>query len=368
MTSLKCWNSGVESSGSAFILSPLGYGVSFRVPAVSEEEAASSILQVLAGKFPVGYPASNNLLHDGSEPLCFRKATSVVAKCLLVDIAEQVEGFDADVCAMQATLQKTPEVLHGVGVNVAVHVLYGVVDDGVLIIAFKTVIGFQFIAEDCSARFDAFADQWLKVFLFAGVNVPCYDLAAALHHSEHNFFALRPPSGDRLSTLRLEHIPRLATDKGFVNLDFASQFVESGFLHGKADAVQHEPRSFLGDLQSTMDLVGTDAVLATDEKPCGTEPLFKSNRGILKDSAGLEREGRTLVAGVTLPDALFGKPGYGLGAALRTLHHAVWPAQLHHELTAMLEIREPDYRVSKGVLAFHDSSMRPEFMECQVCY
>jgi hypothetical protein len=34
----------------------------------------------------------------------------------------------------------------------------------------------------------------------------------------------------------------------------------------------------------------------------------------------------------------------------------------------MLEIREPDYRVSKGVLAFHDSSMRPEFMECQVCY
>src|ERR1022692_111654 len=53
MTSLKWWNSGVESNGSAFILSPLGYGVSFRVLAVSEEEVASSILQVLAGKLLV---------------------------------------------------------------------------------------------------------------------------------------------------------------------------------------------------------------------------------------------------------------------------------------------------------------------------
>src|ERR1035441_3783925 len=53
MTSLKCWNSGVESNGSAFILSPLGCGVFSRVPAVSEEEAASSILLVFAGQLLV---------------------------------------------------------------------------------------------------------------------------------------------------------------------------------------------------------------------------------------------------------------------------------------------------------------------------
>ena len=61
MTSLKCWNSGVESNGSALILSPLGCGVSFRVPAVSGEEDASSILQILASEFLVCHSASNNL-------------------------------------------------------------------------------------------------------------------------------------------------------------------------------------------------------------------------------------------------------------------------------------------------------------------
>ena len=70
MTSLKCWNSGVESNGSAFILSPLGCGVSFRVPAVSEEEVVSSILLVLAGQLFVGNSASNDLFHYSNEAFC----------------------------------------------------------------------------------------------------------------------------------------------------------------------------------------------------------------------------------------------------------------------------------------------------------
>src|ERR1039457_7271168 len=70
MTSLKCWNSGVESTGSAFILSPLGCGVSFRVPAVSEEEVVSSILLVLAGQLFVGNSASNDLFHYSNEAFC----------------------------------------------------------------------------------------------------------------------------------------------------------------------------------------------------------------------------------------------------------------------------------------------------------
>ena len=135
MTSLKCWNSGVASNSSAFILSPLGYGVSFRVPAVSEEEAASSVLLVLAGQLLVGNPASDNLLHDRGEALRVRKAPSVVTKSLFIDVAEQVERLYADVRSVQAALQETPEVLHSVRVDVPIHIhshTNRVVDDRVL--------------------------------------------------------------------------------------------------------------------------------------------------------------------------------------------------------------------------------------------
>src|ERR1035437_1193333 len=261
----------------------LGCGVSFRVPAVSGEEDVSSILQVLAGKFPVGHPASDNLFHDCGESFRVRKVPSVVAESLFIDIAEQVERLNADVRAMQTALQETPEILHGVGVDVPIHVFDGVVDDGVLIIAFKTIIGFQFIAKDGSARFDSFADQGLKVFLLSSIDVLRYDLAATLHHPEHNFFALRSAAGDFLGTLRLVHIPGLAADEGFVYFNFATQLIEAGSLHGKPNPVHHEPCGFLGDLQPAMDLEGTDAVLATDNQPSCAEPLLKRNRGVLKD-------------------------------------------------------------------------------------
>jgi hypothetical protein len=42
---------------------------------------------------------------------------------------------------------------------------------------------------------------------------------------------------------------------------------------------------------------------------------------------------------------------------VRALHHAIGPAQFHHELAAMLKLGEPDYCVSEGVGACHNSSM-----------
>ena len=358
MTSLKCWNSGVTLKGSALILSPLGCGASFRVPAVSEEEVASSILQVLAGKFLVSNPASNNLFHDASKAFRIRKVPGVVAESLFVNVTEEMERLDADVGSMQATLQEAPEVLHRVGVDVSIDVLDCVVNEGVLIVGCKAVIGFQFIAEYRGASFDAFADQRLKVFLLASVNMPCYDFSATLHHSKDNFFTLRPASGNLLVTLRFVHIPSLATDESLVYFNFATEFVEPSFLHGKTDAMVHKPSSLLSDFQSAMEFIGTDSILATDEEPRGAEPLLKGNRGILKNRSSLQREGGSLMARVALPYALFGEPRDLIGAALRAFHNTIRPAQFHHELVAVLEIREPDNCVSEGVWRFHISSMR----------
>ena len=92
MTSLNSLNSGVESNGSAFILSPLGDGHVARVPAVSGKEVVSSILHKLPGQFSVRYSPANNLLHYNSEALRVRESPVVIPKALLVDIASQVDG------------------------------------------------------------------------------------------------------------------------------------------------------------------------------------------------------------------------------------------------------------------------------------
>src|SRR5471030_723495 len=358
MTSLKCWNSGVESNGAAFILSPLERGVSFHVPGAYGEEAASSILQVLASQFLVCDTASDNLFHDSGKSLRVRKLPSVVAECLFVNVAKQVKRLNADVGPMQATFQETPEVLHRVGVNVAIHVLNGVVDDGVLIVRLQAIVGFQFIAEYRRARFDAFADQRLKLILLSGINVTGDYPPAALHHSEHNLLAVRSATMNLCGPLASVHIPRLAADEGFVNLYFAAEHVKPAFLHCQTNAVIHEPRGFLCDLESSVKFVGTDAVFATHDQPRGYEPLFKRDGRVLKDGSGLQRERRALMPRIAFPHALLGKPRKFLRAALRTLHDAIRPTQSCHELAAMLKIRKPDNRVSEGIGAFHKPSMR----------
>ena len=53
----------------------------------------------------------------------------VVAKHLLIRIAEQMERLHADIRALQFALNQRPEVLQAVGVDVAANVFDGVVDD-----------------------------------------------------------------------------------------------------------------------------------------------------------------------------------------------------------------------------------------------
>src|ERR1017187_3107162 len=88
----------------------------------------------LAGKLGIGETLPDDLLYRQSEPLgIVHFLPGVVAECLFIDVTEQVKGFHADVGPVQATLQETPEVFHCVRVNVAIHVLYGVIDNRVLV-------------------------------------------------------------------------------------------------------------------------------------------------------------------------------------------------------------------------------------------
>ena len=62
---------------------------------------------------------------------------------------------------------------------------------------------------------------------------------------------------------------------------------------------------------------------------------------------------------VALPHSRFRKPRQFFRSAVGASNLAVRPTQLDHELTAVLEVREPDDRVSESVWRFHESSMQP---------
>jgi len=353
MTVLKCWNSGCASNPSA-----VRGGTSSRAPVSSIDIGPMSAMSDypfhLASQLLVSNTASHNLFHNRTETFRVREGTEVIPETLFVQVPEQMERLDADVSPVQSALQETPEVLHRVRVNVAVHVLYGVVDDCVLVFVLQTVIRFQFVTEDSGASFDALPDGRLQFFLRAAPDVADDNLPAALDHPEHDLFICAAGTRNLLCPFSLVHIAGLPTDEGFVYFDFPAQFVEGPILHRKANPVQHKPCGLLRDSQTPVDLIAADTVFAVDDKPRGWEPLLQWQRGILKDGPGFQREAGLEVIPVALPYAGLRQPRYTLGTAMRAFHHAVRPAQLDHELAAMLEIGEVQNRVPEGCFAVHD--------------
>jgi hypothetical protein len=205
-----------------------------------------------------------------------------------------------------------------------------------------------------------FADVALQFRFPAPFGMNRANRSTAFYHSEHNFFAAGPRDADFLLAA-LVHVPRFAADESLIDFNLSSQLVKPRVLHCQTNAVEHKPSRFLSDIQPAMQFIGTDAVLATDKEPRGTKPLLQRNRRVLKYSTRLERKRRLGMPRIAFPNALFRKPRELFCAARRARHLAVRPAQFDHELAAVLEIREPDNRVSKVFGergAFHDSSMR----------
>src|SRR5437773_12535417 len=89
----------------------------------------------------VGQAATFNLTHCLSESVrVVFLSPIVVAKRLFVKVAEQVKRLNTDVGSMKGTLQEAPEILHRVGMNRAVHVLNGMVNNLVGILPFQSFV------------------------------------------------------------------------------------------------------------------------------------------------------------------------------------------------------------------------------------
>src|SRR5438034_3035467 len=96
-----------------------------------------------------------------------------------------MEWLDTDVGSMKPALQKAPEVFESVGMNRAVHVGHGMIDDLVRVFPFQSVIGFQFIAVERRASFHMLFHFALQSLFLPPLDYHGTDLSAPFQDS-HN--------------------------------------------------------------------------------------------------------------------------------------------------------------------------------------
>ena len=102
-------------------------------PPLSFRGAAS---RFFACEFAVGEALAADLGHGELEALAVVHVLAVVvAKSLLVKVAEKMKRFHTHIRARDAALQQRPEVLKAVRVYATIHVLHGMVNNLVRVIA-----------------------------------------------------------------------------------------------------------------------------------------------------------------------------------------------------------------------------------------
>jgi len=319
----------------------------------------------LAGEFRIGQPFADNLTDANIETLRIGHLAIVEPESLLIDVAKQMEWFDADVGAVQLPLNETPEVFHAVSVDVAIRVLDRVIDDLMFEAILQAVIRPQFISEDRSARFDVLVDVLLKFFLAAPIYDHCADVPAAFQHAHNNSLILTAGPGDDTRTLALVHVASLPADEGLVDLDTVAASAEFSALLtllSESDPVKHEPCGLLSHVQSAGNLARANAVLAIQDQPHCGQPFVQAERRFLEDGSDLHGELPLRMPRTALPTKLVLEEADLLASAGWT-NDAIAPLRPtgHEVVQAVLLIREIQdrflqaFRFSDG---FHTSSVR----------
>ncbi|MGB6497447.1 MAG: hypothetical protein WA853_15270 [Candidatus Acidiferrum sp.] len=270
----------------------------------------------------------------------------VVAEDLLVQIPEQMEFFHANVGAFELALEQAPEVFHSIGVNLSVNIFFGMVNDLMLeTLLSESNVGHERIGVDRAACLDVSADVGLERVFLAIADYSGPDFAATFQHSHHGHFIFGASLSNPAFAFVGVHEASSTTNESFVHFDFfsfAAELNERAGLHRKANPVEHEPSGLLSHAERAANLIGTDAVLAVGNHPDSDKPLVERERRILKDSPDFDRELPFGVDALALPLALILEE-YGILAATgRAGDFAIRPAQLDHEVEAVIGVREVD--------------------------
>src|SRR5579871_409602 len=327
--------------------------------------------EFLAGQRIEGQPLAEYGGGGFDEASGVRQLAVVETVNLFIEVTEQVERLNRHVSALQSALQEAPEVLAAVGVDLPVHVAFGVDDDVVSIVGVQAVVREQFVGVDFRSASDVLADLRLKDRLPVALHDTRTHGAVAIfavprEQTHDGNLAFAASALDDAVALPLVHVPRLTADVSLVNLDVTSDFGKRLVLHGETQPVQHEPRGLLSDTDVAREFVAADAVLAVDEHPERRKPLIEADGGILENRSDLDRE--LLFAGTALPDHPGFQEGDFLALAVRT-SDAIRPAQRGHEIDGDFLVSEELDRVEQGfkrVLGSHAYEYRRFGPVCQL--
>jgi hypothetical protein len=279
----------------------------------------------------------------------------VKAERLFVNVAEQVIGLDANVGAVDSTLQETPKVLHAVGVDILADVFNRVIDNLMLVLFTESVIGFHCIAVEFGTLLYVLAHQRLQLSLTAALYHGSANLSAAFQNRSDDSLTFGSAPSLNLARLNIGvHVAGLAADESFIHFDFARELAASGFvLHGESDAVEHEPCGLLGHSEVAGDCVAANSVLTVGNHPNSSQPFIESNRGILENTFGLD--GKLLAAFRTFPDAAGLEKHWFLRAAVLA-GDALRPAAIRHfaESIVGISVVLDCFHQSLGSGGFHE--------------
>jgi len=129
---------------------------------------------LLADQLGMGEALSYSLANRVTDAIGGGHGQAIIeAERLPINIAEQMEGLDANVCAVDATFQDRPEILAIISVNLPVNIGFRVVNNSVSIIVRKPVVRLQGITVKSRSGFYILAYQCLK----RGLAARFYNLA-----------------------------------------------------------------------------------------------------------------------------------------------------------------------------------------------
>src|SRR6266496_2005717 len=178
------------------------------------------------------------------KPISISSFAGVESKSLFVKITEQVKRFYRNVSTFDGSFQKRPKVFNRISMNLAIHVFIRVIDYVMDIFAVEFVVRAKRVGVHSGAAFNVSVDFTMKHAALGSFDNHSSDFAAmSLQQTHHGNLASVPRT--KILALAHVHVPRLAADVGFVNLNFAGQFAKRSVLHGLADSVKHKPCALL---------------------------------------------------------------------------------------------------------------------------
>lgn len=243
-----------------------------------------------------------------------------------------MKRLNINVSPLDRAFQQAPEVFKSVRMDMALGVANRMVNDLVNIILVHADIGTKRVGMQFRALQHIFPNIALNLVITRRLKHLQLDprrfaACCALKKTLHSGLAL-PARNNVLLALVSE--PISTADECLIRLNLTSHFRNGLVLNSEANALQHEPSSFLGDAKRATNLVGTNPVLRVHDQPESRKPLAEGKCAIFKNSSYLGR--KLFSAAFALPAFLRSKESNFVGLAIGASHFAVLPAQRDHEI------------------------------------